>query len=93
MLFFITKTQPALVDTIKLFAGDGEKAVLLTGDAVFYANSATLGKLQEIGVSEVFVLEEAATERAFVPGADAELVGYADMAKIIMNEFETTMCL
>lgn len=93
MLFLLTKTKPALMDTIQLFAGNGEKAVLLTGDAVFYAGSAIIGKLRDRGVSEIFVLEDAAASRAFTPDSDAEVVSYADMAKIIMNEFSMTVCL
>ena len=93
MLFVLNKMQDRTLELIQRLGGEEEKAVLLVGDAVFYGTPFMSGKLHDLGVEGIYVARDALESRDIEICPDAEVVGYEEMAELIMDEHEKVLSI
>mgnify|MGYP001481470066 CR=1 FL=1 len=93
MLFLLNKTQPDTLSLIRLLGGEKDKAILLIGDATFYATSSTIQKFKEIGVEQIYAAEEDIAERNIELCGDYEAVDYDRIVSLIMEEYEKVVSI
>ncbi|MBN1103715.1 MAG: hypothetical protein JXL84_09915 [Deltaproteobacteria bacterium] len=93
MLFILNQPRRDVFALIRQLGGDGEKTVLLAGDAVYWAAPFMSARFQSAGVEEVYVSRDALETRCVELHPDGEVVDYDGMATLIMDMEDKVLCI
>lgn len=85
MLFLVNKTDQRVFEKIKWLGGDDEKLMLLTGDAVCYAEEAWADTLEALDVDELFAAKDAVEARNLKVSDDCELLDYPQIVDLLFS--------
>jgi len=85
MLFFVNKADQRVLEKLKLIGGEEEKLLLLTGDAVCFAEEAWAETLEDLEVDELFAAKDAVEARKLNVSADCEILDYPQMVDLLFS--------
>ena len=85
MLFFVNKAEQGFLAKVNLIAGEGEKLLLLVGDAVCFAQDGWTDTLAELRIEELFASKQDVEARKITVSADCDLLDDPQIVDLLFS--------